>query len=203
MVCSKCQKNRGWVVWFLEKKVFFSKKSQKPIKISKIQGASDWASPMNSRLAGADPGILFGGAKPRSPIESWGWSPNQGREAPEYRGRSPRIEGEAWTEGEAREKSVAATVGIWEISKPYNLLGFNLIQLIAAIRHIVCQVNVYWFRKFEKFWKKFEICLVVCLQNSKKKCFGSIFRLGRVRGVFLNIPKNKISKIQGADRYHG
>ena len=40
--------------------------------------------------AGADPGIYFlGGAKPRSPIESWGRSPNRGREGPEYRGRSP------------------------------------------------------------------------------------------------------------------
>ena len=37
----------------------------------------------------ADPGIYFGGAKPRSPIESWGRSPNRGREAPENRGRSP------------------------------------------------------------------------------------------------------------------
>ena len=40
-------------------------------------------------LPGADPGIYFGGAKPRSPIESWGRSPNRGREAPEYRERSP------------------------------------------------------------------------------------------------------------------
>ena len=60
--------------------------------------------------SGADPGIYFGGAKPRSPIESWGRSPNRGREAPEYRGRSPRIEGEARTEGEAREK---AGGGVW------------------------------------------------------------------------------------------
>ena len=33
--------------------------------------------------------FILGGAKPRSPIESWGRSPNRGREAPEYRGRSP------------------------------------------------------------------------------------------------------------------
>ena len=43
----------------------------------------------NTVLTGADPGIYFGGAKPRSLIESWGRSPNRGREAPEYRGRSP------------------------------------------------------------------------------------------------------------------
>ena len=33
--------------------------------------------------------FILRGAKPRSPIESWGRSPNRGREAPEYRGRSP------------------------------------------------------------------------------------------------------------------
>ena len=33
--------------------------------------------------------FILGGAKPKSPIESWGRSPNRGREAPEYRGRSP------------------------------------------------------------------------------------------------------------------
>ena len=40
-------------------------------------------------IPGADPGIYFWGAKLRSPMESWGRSPNRGREAPEYRGRSP------------------------------------------------------------------------------------------------------------------
>ena len=57
---------------------------------------------------------LFWGAKPSFPIESWGRSPNWGRFAPSIRiegearvegAKRLRIEGETWTEGEAREKA--------------------------------------------------------------------------------------------------
>ena len=61
--------------------------------------------------------FILGGAKPRSPIESWGRSPNRGREAPEYRGRSPsrgREAPENWGRSPNRGRSPRKSGGgVW------------------------------------------------------------------------------------------
>ena len=62
--------------------------------------------------------FILGGAKPRSPIESWGRSPNRGREAPNYRGRSPsrgREAPENWGRSPNRGRSPRKSrgEGVW------------------------------------------------------------------------------------------
>ena len=66
---------------------------------------------------------LFWGAKPRSPIESKGRSPNRGRKAPEFRGRSPirgREAPENWERSSNRGQSPRKSGGggVWGSVSP-------------------------------------------------------------------------------------
>ena len=134
--------------------------------------------------------FILEGAKPRSPMESWGRSPNRGREAPEYRGRSPsrgREAPENWGRSPNRGRSPRKSGGgagegaRWappqKICEKSNLEPFILV-------HIWCNYLKWLTKWFNCHFHEKSLVIIQCDGKSGGRGLGEGTRWATLQQIF-------------------